>query len=88
MTKRNKKNKRNKRNRSDKIKIWLLYSILYAIFYSILSGTLTYYFNTIPLGLGLYMNLPDFFVMMGLSGWVLLTFLILKGDMAYTKVIK
>ncbi len=88
MTKRNKKNKKKKRNRNDKIKIWLFYSIIYAFFYSILSGTLTHYYATVYLGIGLYMNLPDFFVMLGLSGWILLTFIILKGNMSYTKVIK
>ena len=57
---------------------WFIYSIIYAFIMGILYGTANYYFNTIPLVFGLYMDIAWFFILIGLSGWTLMSYFILK----------
>jgi len=69
---------RAKKDRSKKIRRWIQFSILYAIFYGILTGTLTAYFSSIHLFWIFWIDMPWTFTILALSGWSLLTYLLLK----------
>ena len=69
----------NLKKRNKRIRRWAIYTMVYAIFYGILVGTLTHYFEGVSLGIGLYMDIPSVFTIIGVGGWVLMTFLLFKG---------
>lgn len=72
------KGKNNKEEQRGLILKWIIYSSIYAIVVGILYGTVNYYFETIPLIFGLYMDIPLTFAILGLSGWALMSWLVLR----------
>ena len=57
---------------------WIIYSSIYALIMGILYGTANYYFETIPLLFGLYIDVSWTIIIIGLSGWALMSYFIFK----------
>lgn len=57
---------------------WVIYSLMYALVMGILYGTANYYFDIIPLLFGLYIDISWSIIILGLSGWALMSWFVLK----------
>lgn len=68
------------KNKRDKLLKWLLYTVIYVFFVSILYGTVDFYFGTAPFIGGLYISWAQFFLMTGLFGWTIMTYFVLGKD--------
>lgn len=67
-----------KKEQRDMLVKWIIYSSIYALVMGILYGTANYYFETIPLLFGLYIDISWSIIIFGLSGWTLMSYLIFK----------
>lgn len=71
--------KRNEKEEQQKMLVrWVIYSSIYALIMGILYGTANYYFETIPLLFGLYMDISWTIIILGLSGWALMSWVVFK----------
>ncbi len=66
-----------KKNKNKKIRLWILFSVLYAFLYALLSGTMYRYYNSIEIGF-LVLDVPIFLTMLGISTWILISYFLFQ----------
>jgi polyferredoxin len=57
---------------------WIVYTIILAFFMAVLYGTTNYYFDNIKIG-PIVIDLGEFFFILGLAAWALVSFFIFKN---------
>lgn len=79
------KNSKISKDKCKKIWLWLIMTLSLAIVMGILHGTVEHYFDTTKLVFGLYMDWEQFFVVIGVATWTVLTVIIFKGGVDFKK---
>lgn len=72
MVEKGKQGKEGNRQREGIIK-WFIFTLIYAFIMGILYGTSNYYFENVPLIFGLYIDISWSIIILGLSGWAIIS---------------